>query len=340
MSYLRHYFSIFFIFYLGCSSLHSQFKENTQINGISMVASRNAITQNHAKAIVHLNSNFVSVMPYAFMPKLSQPELVFDTNKQWVGETMSGIEADIETLQAQKLGVMLKPHIWVWNGDFTGDIKMFSEEDWIQFEDNYKKYILAFAHLAESMGVKLFCIGTELNSFVNQRPVFWCSLIDEVKSVYSGDLTYAENWDTYTEVHFWDSLDFIGIDAYFPISNSKTPGFEEAFLKWEILKEDLKAYSKDFQTRVLFTEYGYRSIDFAGEKPWVSKRVEDKSNENAQLNLLKALHQSLWKEDWFAGGFLWKWFPYYNSKSDRHRNRFSIQGKKSEAYLKEFYADH
>jgi len=29
--------------------------------------------------------------------------LFLNTNKQWFGETMSGIEADIETLQAQKL---------------------------------------------------------------------------------------------------------------------------------------------------------------------------------------------------------------------------------------------
>jgi hypothetical protein len=36
-------------------------------------------------------------MPYAFMPKLSQPELIFDKNKQWLGETMKGIKEDIET---------------------------------------------------------------------------------------------------------------------------------------------------------------------------------------------------------------------------------------------------
>jgi hypothetical protein len=111
MSCLRHYFSIFFIFYLGGSPFYSQFKENTKINGISMVASRNAITENQANAIAYLNSNFVSVMPYAFMSELSQPELIYDKNKQWFGETIRGIKQDIETLQTQKLGVMLKPHI-------------------------------------------------------------------------------------------------------------------------------------------------------------------------------------------------------------------------------------
>ncbi|GAA0757000.1 hypothetical protein GCM10009433_12840 [Psychroflexus lacisalsi] len=315
----------------------AQDKSLTKINGMSMVASRSTINDANAKDLRDIGSNYIAVMPYAFMPKAEKAQLFFDTKRQWIGETLAGIESDVETLQALGLKVMIKPHIWIASGAFTGNIAMTSEEDWIQFEENYKAYILAFASMAEKNKVSLFCLGTELNSFVSERTEFWCELIEEVKSIYSGKLTYAENWDKYDDVIFWDSLDYIGIDAYFPISENKTPSVEKVNFAWHGLKSALKSFSKDYNSKILFTEYGYRSIDYAGKEPWESSRKEVSGNETAQLNLLKGLHQSIWDEDWFAGGFLWKWFPNYNSDSNRHHNRFTTQGKISESYLKSFF---
>lgn len=309
-----------------------------KIKGISMVASRNSIDDGHAKDLEEFGSNYIAVMPYAFMPENHDPKLIFDTERQWSGETLKGIEMDVQTLQSQGLQVMIKPHIWVGSGVFTGEISMTSDKDWNQFEKNYKTYILAFAKLAERHKVSLFCIGTELYEFVSKRPEFWCELIEEVRSIYSGNLTYAENWDKYSNLMLWDSLDFIGIDAYFPISEAKTPSLEQINLAWKGLKKELKTFSKSHSTKILFTEYGYRSIDYAGRKPWDSSRSTNPVNEIAQLNLLKALHQNLRTEDWFAGGFLWKWFPYYEPNSKRHQNRFTVQGKVSETYLRSFFS--
>lgn len=315
----------------------AQAEDHEKINGISMVASRSTINEAQATALEELGTNFVAVMPYAFMPENQKPQLIFDTKRQWSGETLEGIEADVKTLQTQGLQVMIKPHIWVGSGVFTGEITMSSEEDWSEFEENYKNYIMTFAKLSERNKVAIFCLGTELQEFVSKRPEFWNELIEEVRAIYSGKLTYAENWDSYTTVKFWRSLDFIGIDAYFPISESKTPSLEQTVLAWKTLSKDLEAFSKTHETPILFTEYGYRSIDFAGKEPWDSSRSENPSNEIAQLNLLTGLHQNLWDKDWFAGGFLWKWFPFYNKNSDRHQNRFMIQGKIAEDYLSSFF---
>lgn len=314
----------------------AQEKRSKSINGISMVASRNLIAEEQAKQLKQLGGNYIAVMPYAFMPENKEPKLIFDTDHQWSGETLSGIESDVKTLQKQGLEVMIKPHIWVGSGVFTGDISMTSEEDWSRFEENYSAYILAFAKLAEQNKVSLFCLGTELHEFVSKRPESWCDLIDEVRAVYSGKLTYAENWDKYKSVLFWDSLDFIGIDAYFPISEAKTPSLSAVSSAWNVLKKELKTFSEVYHTKILFTEYGYRSIDYAGKEPWDSSRNQKPVNETAQLNLLKGLHQNLWKEDWFAGGFLWKWFPNYDPNSKRHHNRYMIQEKISEDYFKSF----
>jgi len=333
MNIIKHF--LFFFFTLNFLSFI--YAQEVKVNGMSMVASRSTLSPIQADQLQRTGSNFVAVMPYAFMPDAKAPQLIFDTKRQWSGETLKGIESDIKTLQKKGLQVMIKPHIWIRNGVFTGKISMTSEADWAEFETQYTSYILAFVKLAEKHQVSLFCLGTELNAFAIERTAFWCDLIDKVKSIYSGQLTYAENWDKYQNVGFWNSLDFIGIDAYFPISESQTPAVKDVIASWSSLKNDLKSYSKFYATSVLFTEYGYRSMDYAGKKPWDSSRLEGSANEKAQLNLLKGLHQSLWKEDWFAGGFLWKWFPNHEPSSKRHQNRFTIQGKISEDYIKSFY---
>jgi hypothetical protein len=42
-----------------------------------------------------------------------------------------------------------------------------------------------------------FCIGTELESFVTARPIYWQELIQKNKAIYKGKLVYAGNWDSY-----------------------------------------------------------------------------------------------------------------------------------------------
>ena len=37
------------------------------------------------------------------------------------------------------------------------------------------------------------------------RPKYWYHLIEKIKAIYSGQLTYAENWDSYQTVPFFDT---------------------------------------------------------------------------------------------------------------------------------------
>jgi hypothetical protein len=118
---------------------------------------------------------------------------------------------------------MVKPQIWVWNGTYTGLIKMTSETDWQALEKSYTAFILTYAKAAELLNAEVFCIGTELELFVANRPKYWQQLITQIRKIYTGKLTYASNWDEFTRVPFWQDLDFVGIDAYFPLSDKKTP---------------------------------------------------------------------------------------------------------------------
>ena len=138
-------------------------------------------------------------------------------------------------------------------------------------------------------------------------------------------------------VSFWDQLDYIGVDAYFPVSDSKTPTIEECLKGWAKHKETLKTFSEKYNKPILFTEFGYRSIDYSGKAPWTVDRVESKVNLDAQVNTTKALFKTFWNEDWFAGGFVWKWFINHDKVGGLENNRFTPQNKPAETVIKEHY---
>ena len=135
----------------------------------------------------------------------------------------------------------------------------------------------------------------------------------------------------------WNELDYIGIDAYFPLTAKKTPTIEEFEAGWQPHKIEIQKTQKKFNTPVLFTEYGYRSIDFTGKKPWDSKRITGSINLLAQKNGLQAIHNQFWKEDWFAGGFIWKWFHKHIEVGGENNNRFTPQNKPAQDLLKKLY---
>ncbi|MCM8570895.1 glycoside hydrolase [Gramella jeungdoensis] len=312
MALLKKYFKLL-AFLTGvflCSCQADLPLNSKKLNGLSLVASRDSLTQNHVAKIVDINSNAVALMPFAFMRDNNEPELYFNLERQWFGERVQGIEQAIELLHEKKLKVMLKPQIWIRNGQFTGDLNFKTENEWLAFENSYREYILLYASVASEYNVELFCIGTELFNFVNERPGFWKDLIAELRRTYKGKLVYAENWDKVDKTEIWKDLDYIGADAYFPLSEKISPTQEEIQKGWKQHKEMLKELSSTYRIPVMFTEYGYRSIDFALKEPWNSDRDISSVNHNIQAKALSVLYEEFWTENWFAGGFLWKWHQH------------------------------
>lgn len=324
----------FFLLLIVCLSCQTQSKK---MNGVSFVAARDSINSSHIKSVQNLGSNSVALMPFGFVGALSSPQIMYNADWQWFGETEKGVLQYAKSFQKENIGIMVKPQIWVRNGLFTGNIKMNSEANWIALEASYSAFILTYAAVAEDVNAELFCIGTELEEFVKNRPEYWRKLIQEIRGVYTGKLTYAANWDEYQRVPFWDALDYIGIDAYFPLSAVKTPTVANYEQGWKPHKKQIVRLQKRVQKPILFTEFGYRSVDFSGKKPWDSKRIEAGVNLEAQTNALQAIYNQFWKEDWFAGGFVWKWFHLHDRAGGEQNNRFTPQNKPAARLLKELY---
>ena len=318
-------------FILISVSIFSQSK----INGVSFVASNRVIQQKFIDPVMKVNANWVTLMPFAFVKTINDTQILFDDNRQWWGERKIGIEKSAELFKANNFKIMLKPQIWIPNG-FTGNIKMDSEKDWLIFEKNYEKFILDYAKIAASTNCEILCIGTELNDFVTNRTSFWNQLIKKIRNVYSGKITYAENWDTFEKVPFLSEIDFIGIDAYFPLTNEKTPTLKSLAKAWIPVKSRIEKLSKKYDKKVIFTEYGYQSKDFTANEPWDHSKKQN-VNLLAQQNSLAILLATFWNEPWFEGGFLWKWYDNHNQVGGKFDRDYTIQNKSMELLLGNFY---
>ncbi|GAA4312603.1 glycoside hydrolase [Gramella aestuarii] len=305
-------------------------------NGISLVASRDSLETGQLEPIIKVNANAVALMPYAFLRSTEEPELIYNIDRQWFGERLEGIEQAISVLRRKELKIMIKPHIWIMNGKFTGDLDFKTGADWERFEASYREYILLYAGIAEKHQIELLCIGTELYNFLDKRPEFWNSFISEVRELFQGKITYAENWDKIDKTDIWSHLDLIGVDAYYPLHQEASPTKEEIRSGWEKHKPELKSLASEYHKPILFTEYGYRNIDHAVKEPWNSDRDHTGINHELQAFALEVIYEEFWPETWFSGGFLWKWHQQ-ESAGGLENDRFTPQNKPAEEVVRDYY---
>lgn len=242
--------------------------------------------------------------------------------------------------EAHKLGlkVMLKPHIdLIDNTDGTywrADIGFAQEEDWQKWFSEYEKFILHYAKMAEKLDVEIFCVGTEL-SFTSQKEAEWRNIISKTKDVYSGELIYAANWDNFKNIKFWDDLDYVGIDAYFPLTNQTSPSVEDLKLGWKKWKDEIVGWNASVNKPIIFTEIGYASTPHAPQSPWQGG-VGGNADIETQAKCYEAFFQTIWNEPWFAGVYWWKWDT--NTKAGGEYNRqFTPQNKPAQAIIAKNY---
>ncbi|TVZ53065.1 glycoside hydrolase family 113 [Dokdonia sp. Hel_I_53] len=325
-----------FIFILLCSCSAQPVPE-MKIKGVSFVANRSPVDSTHVKPVKDLHANYAAVMPFGFIPEKDAPQIVYNTDRQWYGETKEGGRNYITQLHKGNINVMMKPQLWIRHGEFTGYLKMRTEEDWLALEESYRVFIIEYAVLAQEENTAIFCIGTELENFVSNRPEFWKQLIIDIRKIYNGKLTYAANWDEYKRTPFWNQLDFIGVDAYFPVCDEETPSVACAREGWKKWGGELAAFAKAKDRKVIFTEFGYRSVDYTGREPWKADRSMTGVNLQGQANATQALLETVWQEEWMAGGFVWKWFIHHDEVGGEQNNQYTPQNKPAAEILRTYF---
>ena len=305
-----------------------------KLNGVNLVATSSKIDSSNISPLSIIHANSVAIVPFGFI-RSGKATVEYNLDWQWHGEKIEGTIEQIKLAKKGGLSVLLKPHLWTHDG-WVGDLNFETESDWKKFETSYAQFIIDFAQVADSLQVEHFCIGVELKQVVIDRPAYWESLIDSIRSRYSGNLTYAANWDNYSFIPFWSKLDFIGVEAYFPLSEEKTPSIQSLVTSWKPIKKELETFSAKLNKPILFTEFGYRNIDFTGRQPWNTEGNATR-NDQGQGNAYSAIFETYWSESWFAGGYLWKWYPNHEEIGKKKNNRFTPQNKPAEQVISNFF---
>jgi hypothetical protein len=245
--------------------------------------------------------------------------------------------------RAHKLGlkVMLKPHVDLidkYDGTYwRADIGFACEKDWKKWFEEYQKYILHYARMSKRLGVEIFCIGTEL-SFTTQKDPEWRKIISEVRKVYPGKLVYAANWDNYKNINFWTDLDYVGIDAYFPLSYESDPSAEDLKKGWEKWKCDIEIWQSQINKPVIFTEIGYPSTRHAPYTPWKGG-TEGNADPEMQARCYEAFFETVWGQPWLAGVYWWKWDTNIHAGGTYNR-QFTPQNKPAQRIIEVNYKNY
>lgn len=253
--------------------------------------------QRELEKIRQIGANSVAIVPYAFTRAPEETSIRFRTD-----ETDARVIRTIEQARHAGLRVLLKPHLW--GRGFTGDVTFTSDEDFQTWWTSYRRWLLHFARMAELYNVELLALGNELGGLtVREQP--WRDLIRDVRRIYGGDLTYASHWSgEFERVGFWDQLDYIGVNAYFPLAGAEeTPSADSPRVAQ--IRSRLAAVAGRFGKPVLFTEVGFPSMQSGAAEPWTDR--SGAIDLSMQSDCYEVIFEVFAAEPWFAGSYWWKW---------------------------------
>jgi hypothetical protein len=274
--------------------------------------------------------NAIAVVPYGWMSGGS-PRIAYTGTD----ETDEELSLLIHRAHALGLQVMLKPQIWIAGGQFTGTLHFADPGQRASWFAAYRRFLLHFARLAEWEGFDLLCIGTELGGMTAYESE-WRELIAEVRNVYRGPITYAANWgDEFENLAFWDALDFLGVNSYYPLADHPGASSETLQAGAERVAARIGRVARRWRRPVLLTEAGFASMQGAAVEPWREIRSAGASLAE-QAAAYEAFFAALDGKPWLAGIFWWKW-PSHGRAPAAESITFNLPGRPAAEVIARWY---
>ncbi|MEU9914395.1 hypothetical protein [Streptomyces sp. NPDC051001] len=255
-----------------------------------------------------------------------------DTVMRPTEETASdaSLERIVRRAHAAGLQVMIKPHVDLPGDGDRAEIRPRDSSAWFTA---YRRFLTHYAGLAADTGAERLAVGTELAG-VSGDTEAWTRVVDTVRDHYDGSLTYAANYDEYRRIRFWKELDVIGIDAYWPLSGRPTADTARLRRAWQPIAEELAAFARRQDRRILFTEAGYVSQRGSTTAPYAWD-LSDRGGEAEQAAAYRALLETFTGRDWWAGVCWWMWDDWPDSGETPAKLAYTPHGKPAERVLRE-----
>jgi len=154
----------------------------------------------------------------------------------------------------------------------------------------------------------------------------WREMIAAVRAIYKGPLVYAANHgEEFETIRFWDALDYIGVDNYYPLDDNYSAA--------ELVAK-IEAVQQRFEKPVLFTEAGYGAHVKSHRAPW-EDRTEKALDLAEQARSYEALLNAVYRKDWFRGVYWWK--VGTNGYGGPDDNSMTPWGKSAMDVVRRFY---
>ena len=333
----------------GCASNQLQpssdyAEDSTKQRGVHFFGEPDSLS---LKLLKERNVKWITLVNWAYQDEVDSPIVNHPrSDSTEIARRNSYYINNVKAYHDAGFKVFLKPHIWIRNNDdgkWRSDVFPKDEGGWNSWKNSYRDFILLYAEVAEMSNIDMFCIGAELSLLTKHKEEFWIELIKDVRQVYSGKLTYAANWyDEYENIGFWDALDYIGIQAYFPLTKKESPSVDELNRGWAKYIPDMIKVSEAHNKKILFTELGYKSTIDSAMEPW--KWIEDYEDRSSMVSIETQAHcytsffETIWSQPWFAGVHVWKYKPHYFGRDDMRSNSdFTPQGKLAEEILVKYF---
>jgi sugar phosphate isomerase/epimerase len=325
-------------------------------------------------------TEWVCISFAARMTTASTPEIRYAGDEQRM-VTDTEIRRTIDLARANGMKVILKPMVicddqtwraWIKflrpvtdeerSAGITGEMDPWSGtpgmrdgmvrdmQQWDRWWNSYTDFLVHYAKIADQKGVPILCIGSEMNS-TEEYEQRWRRLIEEIRNVYRGLLTYDVNHGREDELLWWDAVDLISVSAYYQVPPAdgepldeaveKTTSVEEIKDHLETVRERLAKLSAEHKKPILFIETGVTNVRGCARYPWShpDERMGSPLDEQEQANYYQAMLEVFWDEPWFLGFCWWDWPARLYDESAAGEDRgFCVYGKQAEDVLREWYA--
>ncbi len=307
---------------------------------VSSASAAQAMTQ-----IAATGANSIEIVPRIWTARRTASTVLADPDKT---ESDASLIQGILTAEQDGLSVVLKPAITGLDHTMSSSL---APADLPTFFATYKAEIVHLAQIAQQTGIKTFAIGNELGG-LSTAPylAYWTDIIQSVRAVYNGELTYAAATDEIYKVSFWNQLDTIGAHMYPPLSVPLEPTVQDIVDAWhqpppagawwtptfdgQSPYDFLQSVAAQYGKPVLMTEAGYLSVDYAGQISGATG-MTGPLNVQEQADAYQAFFQ-VWGPSagsWLEGVEFWNW-----DLDDAYSpDGFSPMGKPAQAIVTAYF---
>ena len=229
--------------------------------------------------------------------------------------TIASFIEGIQAAHARGYRVFVTPLLTVSSGSmaWSGAISFSTQQDeqrwFVSYWQTLKPYVIAAQHNR----VEQFAIGTE-EEWLQQHAAdtLWNNLILNIRTVFSGTLTYDMNWTALQKTPpAWmhnSNLSAIGVSAYLSLTNTrKRIDPQQMIALWKhITGHLLDTFATKLGKPVLISEIGYRNSADALYHTWETSSTApiDPAEQAAACNAALA---NATQDSHILGIFFWGW---------------------------------